>query len=374
LIGQDDYGLAIRPFNAVIALGDALIARFGDLGLKTKRVLIIDDDHAVLEPVGEILKLEGYVVDKAETGKEAIEKSNVNDYNLAIIDYRLPDMEGTRLLTAMREMTPRMIKIILTGFPSAANRAEAERGHADAFILKPIRIVDLLKIVREFLAKQELPTEKVEPEVIKRSRNELTVVAIGASAGGPKALGRVFANLPGNLQAPVVVSQHMPKGFSKILARQLAVVAKLDLKEAESGDVLRVGQALLTPGGFNMEIRKGGVVRIGKAEQIPAPSIDMMMNSVAELYGSKTVGVLLTGMLTDGVQGMKAIKNQGGVTIVQDEESSVVFGMPKAALEAGAADIVANIDDVSSQIVTALEKINRRKTRSTLINCPECQL
>jgi two-component system chemotaxis response regulator CheB len=103
-----------------------------------------------------------------------------------------------------------------------------------------------------------------------------------------------------------------------------------------------------------MEIARGGRVRIQKAEQTPSPSIDVMMKSVADVYGSRAIGVLLTGMLTDGVLGMKAIKDHGGVTIVQDESSSVVFGMPKAAIEAGAADVVAHVSNIADRIVNAI--------------------
>ena len=128
--------------------------------MEKKRILVIDDDEAVLQRIVRILELEGYNVDAAKTGKEAIEKSHMDCYNLALIDIRLPDMEGTRLLTAMRETTPRMVKILLTGYPSAENKAEAAQGHADGYIVKPVRIDDLLKIVKEHLTKQDESREK----------------------------------------------------------------------------------------------------------------------------------------------------------------------------------------------------------------------
>ena len=321
----------------------------------TKNILLIDDDECVLLPIARILRLEGYRVDTAKTGKEAIEKSSATSYNLALIDFRLPDMEGTQLLTELRSTTTRMVKIMLTGYPTSQNRAEAFSKDADGFIIKPVRIDVLLKIVREHLMRQDECNERGTARLaLSYNGNGFMVVAVGASAGGPKALERVLTKIPDQLPAAFVISQHMPSGFTRTLADRLAALSALPVREAHSGDVLQAGDAFITPGGHNMEIARGGRVRIQKAEQTPSPSIDVMMKSVADVYGSRAIGVLLTGMLTDGVLGMKAIKDHGGVTIVQDESSSVVFGMPKAAIEAGAADVVAHVSNIADRIVNAI--------------------
>lgn len=325
--------------------------------MEKKRILIIDDDLSVLCTIGRILELEGFAVDRAETGKEAIEKSNLYSYHLALIDFRLPDIEGTKLLTLLRETTPKMVKIMLTGYPSAENQADALNKNVDDYIVKPVRIPELLKIVKDHLRKQENYIELGSRKVIENTHEILAIVAIGASAGGPKALERVLSRIPDRLPVAFVVSQHMPNGFTKALAQRLDAVSNVRVREAEFGDILQTGDVLITPGGFNMEVATGGRVRIQKTQQSPSPSIDVMMKSVAEAYGPKTVGVLLTGMLTDGVLGMKAIKRHGGITLVQDEVSSVVYGMPKAALEAGAADLSVSISDMPNQIVSALSKI-----------------
>jgi DNA-binding NtrC family response regulator len=120
-----------------------------------KHILVIDDDESVLGTIARILELEGYRVETARTGKEAIEKSNLDSYNLAIIDLRLPDMDGTNLLTTMRETTPRMIKIMLTGYPSAGERTEAIRRNADGYLVKPIEIDKLLRLIKNHFEKQE---------------------------------------------------------------------------------------------------------------------------------------------------------------------------------------------------------------------------
>jgi two-component system chemotaxis response regulator CheB len=322
-----------------------------------KRILVIDDDVTVQMTMAMVLRLQGYIVDTAGTGKEAIEKSNFSSYNLALIDFRLPDIEGTKLLTAMRDTTPRMVKIMLTGYPSDENRAEALERHADAYLVKPVTIAQLLKTVNEHLIRQnQFVASNTNCERPPEPTGELLIVAIGASAGGPKALERVLSKIPNDLPVALVISQHMPDGFTKPFAERLAAVSKLHVREAAAGDILRAGDALVAPAGFNMEVVGGGRIRLEKTAETPAPSIDVMMNSVAEAYGSRSIGVLLTGMLRDGVRGMKAIKMKGGITIVQDENSSVVYGMPKAALEAGAADVVADIAEIPNIIVNALTK------------------
>jgi two-component system chemotaxis response regulator CheB len=189
----------------------------------------------------------------------------------------------------------------------------------------------------------------------------LAVVAIGASAGGPAALERILSRLPSRLPAALVVSQHMPNGLTKPLAERLAAISGLQVREAQDGDTLQAGNVFISPGGYNMEISRGGRIHLRKAVQTPSPSIDLMMKSVADAYGQRCVGVLMTGMLADGVIGMKAIKDHGDVTIAQDESSSVVFGMNKAAMEAGAVDVVAHVSVIADRIVNAVSQSSAGK-------------
>ena len=325
--------------------------------MEKKRALIIDDDTSVLITLSKILALEGYVTDTAQSGKEAIEKSNANRYDLAVIDFRLPDVDGTRLLTAIEETTPRMVKIILTGYPTAENQNDAIDRRADAYIVKPVRMPDLLRTIRECMKLRDIPPNQIDHV----GRAVETVVAIGASAGGPAALEQVLSKIPSRQPAAFIVSQHMPNGFTRTLAQRLAMLSSLPVREARPGDMLREGEVVIAPGGFNMELAGGGRIHLEKTEQTPSPSIDVMMQTAARLYGPRVIGVLLTGMLTDGVLGLKSIKSRGGLTMVQDEASSVVYGMPKAALEAGAADLSVNISEMANQIVIALSKINHTR-------------
>jgi len=200
---------------------------------------------------------------------------------------------------------------------------------------------------------------------VRSRRNKLNLVAIGASAGGPSALANVFSKLPSGLTAAFVVSQHMPRGFTKQLSARLTTMSNVKVREAQSDDILQAGTALVTPGGHNMEVAEDGRIILEEAKQTPSPSIDIMMKSAASSYGPRCVGVLMTGMLHDGVLGMKAIKEAGGVTIAQDESSSLVFGMNKAAIQAGAVDIVVHVSDVALTIVDSLLGVSRgNKQRS----------
>jgi two-component system chemotaxis response regulator CheB len=143
-------------------------------------------------------------------------------------------------------------------------------------------------------------------------------------------------------------------------------MSNVKVREAQSDDILQAGTALVTPGGHNMEVAEDGRIILEEAEQTPSPSIGIMMKSAASAYGSRCVGVLMTGMLHDGVLGMKAIKEAGGVTIAQDESSSLVFGMNKAAIQAGAVDIVVHVSDVALTIVDSLLGVSLgNKQRST---------
>jgi two-component system chemotaxis response regulator CheB len=319
-----------------------------------KSILIIDDDDFVRVAIGSILRLKGYMVDTAENGRDGVAKSTLKPYNLALIDFRLPDMDGTTLLTELRSAAPDTVMIMMTGFPSPENRSEAFERFADGYIVKPVKIDDLLKTVKQRLTEQDERRHAVSQEEFKQYDGRFAVVAIGASAGGPTAIERILSQLPNQLSAALVVSQHMAGGFSEYFAERLAAASSLRITEAHDGDVLKAGNVFITPSGHDMVVETNGRIHLQESEQTPSPSIDTMMKSVADAYGPRSVGVLLTGMLTDGVLGMKAIKHHGGVTIAQDESSSLVFGMNKAAIDSGVVDVVAHISIMATRIVNAV--------------------
>jgi two-component system chemotaxis response regulator CheB len=199
----------------------------------------------------------------------------------------------------------------------------------------------------------------VKPVDIQRAND--WIVAIGTSTGGPRALQEVLTRLPGKLPCPVIVVQHMPPGFTKSLADRLNSLSELTVKEAEDNDLLVAGTVFVAPGDFHLTIRKEGAGAYISLNKDPAigglrPAVDPMMESVSEVFGAKTVGVILTGMGHDGAKGMLAIKRLRGMTIAEDRSTAIVFGMPKAAIEAGAVDSILPLTQVADGIVHCLKK------------------
>ncbi|HIC93781.1 MAG TPA: chemotaxis protein CheB, partial [Anaerolineae bacterium] len=184
-------------------------------------------------------------------------------------------------------------------------------------------------------------------------------VAVGASTGGPKALDHLLSSLPVGLPAPVLVVQHMPPGFTRSFAERLNQRSPLLVKEAEEGDAVLPGRAYVAPGDHHMLIeRQGGreIIRLDKSPRVKGlrPSADVTMRSVADVYGAGSIGVVLTGMGSDGAEGLKAIKERGGVTIAQDRATSIIYGMPRAAVESGCVDKVLPLDKIPGEIVRLL--------------------
>lgn len=192
-----------------------------------------------------------------------------------------------------------------------------------------------------------------------RLNKEERIVAIGASTGGPRALQEVITNLSSNIPCGIIIVQHMPPGFTKSLAERLNSLSSVEVKEAEHNDIVRPGLVLIAPGGYHLLIAREGGNIVVKLNQDPPvgghrPAVDPMMESVAHIFGSKAIGVILTGMGNDGSKGIQAIKRQNGKTIAEDQSTAVVFGMPKAAIEMGVIDRVVPITHVADEILKAL--------------------
>lgn len=190
------------------------------------------------------------------------------------------------------------------------------------------------------------------------SSNKLVV--IGTSTGGPQALQNVITRLPGNLPCGVVVVQHMPAGFTKALADRLNSISQVTVKEAEDGEMIRAGHVYIAPGDFHLRVKDDGGIRKIKLSQEARvgnhrPAVNVMYDSVASL-GPKLVAVIMTGMGADGCEGMKKIKASGGYSIAQDEPTCVVYGMPKAVVDAGLADEVRPVQDIARAIVEAVKR------------------
>lgn len=183
------------------------------------------------------------------------------------------------------------------------------------------------------------------------------LVVIGTSTGGPQALQNVITRLPGNLPCGVVVVQHMPAGFTKALSERLDAISAIAVKEAEDGETIKPGQVYIAPGNYHLRIRNGTQIALGQDPPVGnhRPAVNVMFSSVASL-GRKLVAVIMTGMGCDGCEGMKEIKDAGGYSIAQDEHTCVVYGMPKAVVDAGLADEIKPVQDIASAIVEAVKR------------------
>ena len=206
---------------------------------------------------------------------------------------------------------------------------------------------------------QFAPAPKVSP-VNSRAATGGKLVAIGTSTGGPQALQNVITQLPGNLPCGVVVVQHMPAGFTKALADRLDSISQISVKEAEDGEMIRSGHVYIAPGGFHLRVQADGSLRRIRLGQDPPvgnhrPAVNVMYESVASI-GRNLVAVIMTGMGADGCEGMKKIKHSGGYSIAQDASTCVVYGMPKAVVDAGLADEVRPVQGIARAIVEAVKR------------------
>ena len=345
------------------------------------RVLIVDDSAFMRKLLSDLYSAEPdfMVVDTARNGLEAVDKVKRFKPDLVTMDVEMPIMDGIKALEVIMKDTPTPVVMIssLTKAGAEATLSALELGAVD-FVAKSAGIISSIAgIGNEILAKSRIAVHAKVFQFIEKpvkvvsivkplvqptiGTSEEQLVAIGTSTGGPRALQEVITKLPGDLPCGVVIVQHMPPGFTKSLSERLNSLSPLTVKEAEHNDVVRPGLVLIAPGNYHMTVEREGNRKIVKLNQNPPigghrPAVDPMMESVAKIYGRRAIGVILTGMGHDGAQGIKAIKQQQGYTIAEDQSTAVVFGMPKSAIELGVVDKVAPISAVAAEIVKAIIK------------------
>ena len=373
------------------------------------KILVVDDSAFMRKVLSDLFKSQPdfEVVDIGRNGAEAVEKVKQHSPDVVTLDVEMPVMDGLTALEQIMSVKPTPVVMVssLTKAGADATIKALSLGAVD-FVAKSAGSIsrideiekDLLQKCREaagvsgsrlrvgtvpIIKPVKLPerTPAVVPEKVSVSERTLGIdrlapnvakttaisgvddwiVAIGTSTGGPRALQEVLTRLPGSLPCPTVVVQHMPPGFTKSLAERLNSLSELTVKEAADNDKLAAGTVYIAPGDFHLTLRRdasGTYVKLNKDPAIGGlrPAVDPMMVSVAETYGTKTVGVILTGMGHDGAKGMQAIKRLHGRTIAEDQSTSVVFGMPKAAIEVGAVDTVLPLPQVAEGIVQCLKK------------------
>jgi two-component system chemotaxis response regulator CheB len=337
------------------------------------KVLVVDDSAFMRKVL--VKMLEGHedirVVATAMDGVFALEKLERSRPDVVTLDLEMPRMDGRATLERIVDEFQLPV-ILVSAHTSKGARATFEGLAAGAvdFVTKPERIFsspldslssDLAQKIRTAArAKIRKPVLAVPP--VPRTAPRTThpaaatdVVAIAVSTGGPNALSLLMSQIRADFRPGIVIVQHMPEGFTGQFAERLERLAQIPVCEAEDGDVVSAGSALVAPGGRHIELtRTAGkvVVRLSRSSPVRGhrPSADVLFRSVAEVFGARSIGVILTGMGEDGAEGMLAVHEAGGYTIAQDETSSVVYGMPRAAIERGAVDKVLPLSEIGAHL------------------------
>ena len=339
------------------------------------KVLIVDDSAYTRQIIRNIIEqnLNLEVVGIASDGIDAMAKTLRLKPDIITLDFEMPEMDGFSFLRWLMRERPTPVIMVSSHNDSKTVFKALELGAVD-FIAKPTKraSIELRTIEKDLLRKLggiktirldklsrnlELLESGQSPERSGphgKQRN-VEVVAVGSSTGGPAALQIILTRLPADFDAAVVVSQHMPKGFTGPLAERLNKLSPLHIKEAVDMDPVEPGTVLICPGGYHLGLRKRGAkvvtfLKEGGLDDKYTPSVDFMMTSASEIYGSRVMGVILTGMGNDGRAGMVEIKNKGGYTIAESEETAVVFGMPAEAIKAGGAESVLPLPDIPAAI------------------------
>jgi two-component system chemotaxis response regulator CheB len=335
------------------------------------------------------------VADKAMNGAFALQKIPRCDPDVIVLDIEMPEMNGIEFLRERKRLGLEIPVIILSAVATegAAVTMEALALGASDFITKPSGSVSsdihtvagqLARLVLAYGAQyqkrkgknpprydfeaperffepapllEEKAAERARPEPPKpqRAPGPIELIAIGISTGGPNALREVFSHIDPQLPQPVLVVQHMPPGFTEEFAKSLDRICPLEVKEAAEGDLVRPGRILIAPGDRHLEVEKrslGAVAHISEAPPMNGhrPSADVLFASVAKAYGNHAMGVIMTGMGRDGARELGSIFREGGITLGQDEASSVVYGMPKVAFELGHVTQQVSLSDMAATI------------------------
>ncbi|MDO1446694.1 chemotaxis-specific protein-glutamate methyltransferase CheB [Rhodocytophaga aerolata] len=340
------------------------------------KVLLIDDSGLMRLIISDILRTDAAIeiIDTAENGKDGFEKTVKYKPDVVVTDLVMPHYDGIYAVKNIMKQAPTPIIVL-----SSLDRADPEvfdalhEGAVD-FIDKPKgKLVSGIREVNTLLIKAVKEASKANVQQLRKARKVTTprqpetgklnyeIICMGSSTGGPGAIEYILTKLPEKLAVPVVIAQHMPERFLDSFAKRLDSLTALKVKLAEKGEPLTDGTIYLAPGHSNTLVTKD--IRTGlpffsfttrEYKEFNFPSVDCLMYSAAQVYKNKALGVLLTGMGKDGAEGMKAIYEAGGYTLAQDEESSVVYGMPKSVVEIGAARKSIALEDIPAFIVGCL--------------------
>jgi two-component system, chemotaxis family, protein-glutamate methylesterase/glutaminase len=331
------------------------------------KLLIVDDSLLMQKVISDLLQSDKQiiVIGTARDGEEALLKVASLHPDVVTMDIEMPKMNGLTAVRRIMESCPTPVIMIsaLTQREAMLTLKALEFGAVD-YIPKPSGQIslnmdsvrdELISKVKTAASANLSSTKPVAQEDIGGATSiGDRIISIAASTGGPPAVTTVLTALPADTP-PILIVQHMPKGVTKLFAEGLNERCKFTVKEAQEGDRVQERLALIAPGGFHMVVTKEHKIHltIDPPVNYVRPAADVLMISMAEIYGAKNIGVVLTGMGSDGAKGIKAIKEHGGYTIAQDQATSVVYGMPNVANQTGCVDKVAPLERIPRAILKA---------------------
>jgi two-component system chemotaxis response regulator CheB len=359
------------------------------------RILIVDDSAVIRKVLGEGLSPDDSltVVGTAANGRIALSKIPQVHPDVVILDVEMPIMNGLETLAEVRKLYPKLPVIMFSTLTErgAATTLDALTLGASDYVTKPSHTGSLDATMAQIRAqlipkiKGLCPSSRPGAQALRpvllppappnspqpaRAFKQAEILAIGTSTGGPNALAEFLPGIPGNFPVPIVIVQHMPPLFTRLLAARLNARCALTVQEGGSGENLQAGQVWIAPGDYHMAVeRQGTSVKLAVTQSPPEnscrPAVDPLFRSVARTYGANVLAVVLTGMGSDGVIGAQHIREKGGQVLVQDEASSVVWGMPGQVTAAGLADATYPLQQMAGEVV---RRIMQHRTGTNVVN------
>jgi two-component system chemotaxis response regulator CheB len=336
------------------------------------RVLVVDDSAYVRKVVTQMLSRSPFVevVATARDGREALEVAADVLPDVITCDLNMPELDGVGFVR--EQMSRRPVPIVIISVASGAGEqvlSALDAGAVD-FLQKPTALASdrLFEVAEELIEKVKaaagapmrfVPTEPAAPAIVRLADDfsaQVDIVVIGVSTGGPQALKALMPTLPAAFPVPVVIVLHMPPGYTELYAAKLNEISALHVKEAAEGDDVAPGTVLIAPAGRHLTFRRSGArvvchLDLRPLDTLHRPSVDVMFQSAAEVFGGRILGVVMTGMGSDGREGSAWIKARGGRVLTEAEQSCVVYGMPRSVAEAGLSDAAVPLERLGQTIL-----------------------